>query len=174
MEMKKWISWIVALVMMMSMMSVTALAGDVLTVGDGEDDDYATIQEAINYINTQSNKENWTIIVKEGTYARFTVLNGMNNLTVKAADGASVVIETLNGDTAPAETSDAVPNTAGVSIRQANNVTLEGLKFDVGTQADPWYSAAVSNYTQTTIKGNNIIVKNCIFEGSGSTSVNAP
>ena len=135
---------------------------------------YATIQAAIDYIDTQADKTEWTIIVKEGTYPRFTVLDDMDNLTVTAdknSEGKYVaaVIEVCNNSDAPAATSGGFPNTAGVSIRQANNVTINGLTFEAGTQTDPWYSAAVSNYSESSVKGNNPIITNCTFNGSGAS-----
>ena len=56
-----------------------------------------------------------------GEYDRFTVLNGMDDLTVQA--NGDVKINVANESVAPVATSGAYPDTAGVSIRQANNVT---------------------------------------------------
>ena len=129
---------------------------------------YPTVQDAINYIEKQEDKAGWTIIVKEGTYSRFTVLNGMNDLTVKAAEGEKVVIEVVNSSAAPAETSGAYPDTFGISVREANNVTLEGLTLEFGTVSNPWYAAGISNFTESGEKGDNITVKNCAFQGEGA------
>lgn len=128
---------------------------------------YQTIQEAINFIDTQEDKEEWTINVATGIYDRFTVLNGLNNLTVQALENATVEIQTANDSPAPVEISGAFPDTAGVSIRQADGVTLKGLTFSVGTQSNPWYSASVSNYSESGLKGNDINIIACNFEGSG-------
>lgn len=132
---------------------------------------YRTIQEAINYIDTQDDKTNWTIKVAAGEYDRFTVLNGLDNLIVRAAAGANVTVSVYDGSKAPAETSGAYPDTAGVSIREASGVTLEGLAFKSGEQEVVWPSdspvpaGAVSNYTQSTQKGDNVVVRNCSFNG---------
>ncbi|WP_233789255.1 DUF7601 domain-containing protein [Eggerthella lenta] len=137
----------------------------------GEDESvYTTIQDAINFIDAQNDKENWTITVKGGNYSRFTVLNGLNGLTVQAANGANVIVSTVNSSDAPVATSGGFPDTGGVSIREANDVTLEGLTFTVGTQTNPWYVAAVSNYTESGVRGNNLSVIGCTFAGSGSAS----
>lgn len=137
----------------------------------GEDESvYTTIQDAINFIDTQNDKENWTITVKEGNYSRFTILNGLNGLTVQAANGANVIVSTVNSSDAPVATSGGFLDTGGVSIREANDVTLEGLTFTVETQTNPWYVAAVSNYTESGVRGNNLSVIGCTFAGSGSAS----
>ena len=137
-----------------------------LTVG--KDTLYPTIQEAVNHIALQEDKTGWTITVQAGSYDRFTVLNGLDGLTVRAAEGAAVTIKVCSGGQSPAEVSGAYPDTAGVSIREADGVTLGGLTFDMGTQSDPWVSAAVSNYTESSKKGNGIIVTGCAFLGYGS------
>jgi len=97
-----------------------------------ESGDYATIQAAIDHIARQEDREGWKIVVKEGEYGRFTILDGLNGLTVEAEPGASVTIAVCNDSNAPAETSGGYPDTAGVSIRFAHGITLRGLKFKVG------------------------------------------
>lgn len=140
-----------------------------ITVNANAEDDettYNTIQEAIDYIDKQQDKTGWTIDVAKGEYDRFTVLNGMDGLTVRA--NGEVKINVVNNSAAPVATSGAYPDTAGVSIRSANNVTLNGFTFIVGTQSSPWTSAAVSNYTESSVKGNDVNLINCTFTGSGS------
>lgn len=128
------------------------LTVDAAATGEGA---YTTIQEAIDYIDDQSDKTGWTITVASGEYDRFTVLNGLDNLTVQAAEGAMVTINVTNNSSAPTTTSGGFPDTAGVSIREANGVKLYGLTFNLGTQSTPWYSAAVSNYSESEVKGND-------------------
>ena len=139
------------------------LTVDAAATGEGA---YTTIQEAIDYIDDQSDKTGWTITVASGEYDRFTVLNGLDNLTVQAAEGAMVTINVTNNSSAPTTTSGGFPDTAGVSIREANGVKLYGLTFNLGTQSTPWYSAAVSNYSESEVKGNDFTVANCTFKGS--------
>lgn len=129
---------------------------------------YQSIQDAINYVDGQVDKAGWTITVDSGEYARFTVLNGLDNLTVQAADGAQVVVGVTNGSDAPAAASGSYPDTSGVSIRQANGVTIKGLTFSMGTQNSPWTSAAISNYAESEVKGDNFSVVDCVFEGANS------
>lgn len=165
----KFLSLFVAAMMIFSILPVKVSAMDIanklVTVGE-ENCDYTTIQDAINAIDGQADKTGWTIQVSSGTYSRFTVLNGMDNLTVKAVDGASVIINTLDNSPAPAPTSGGYPDTAGISIRYAANVTLEGLTLDVGTQANPWYSAAISTYSESGLKPSAPTIKDCTFNGS--------
>ena len=126
---------------------------------------YGTIQAAIFAIAQESDKTGWTIEVEEGAYERFTVLDGMDHLTVRGK--GTVEIAVCNNSAAPAPVTGAYPDTAGVSIRYACGVTLEGLTLKAGTQANPWYASAVSNYTESGNKGDNLTVKNCVFEGTG-------
>lgn len=188
---KRLLAMIMTLAMCLSLLPVSALAtGDTsseppddsgnktITVDDSFTDEdledltegstYATIQAAIDFIATKEDKTDWTITVNAGEYDRFTVLSELNGLTVQAAEGATVTINTANNSTAPATTNGGFPDTAGVSIRDADHVTLTGLTFNVGTQDSPWYSAAVSNYSESSTKGDNLTVKNCAFNGSGS------
>lgn len=74
------------------------LTVDAAATGEGA---YTTIQEAIDYIDNQSDKTGWTITVASGEYDRFTVLNGLDNLTVQAAEGAMVTINVTNNSSAP-------------------------------------------------------------------------
>lgn len=139
----------------------------------GKDCDYQTIQSAINHIEEQDDKTGWTIEVQSGEYARFIVLNGMHNLTVKAADGANVVIATLvDGDDVVdgVIASGAYPNTEGISIRSADNVKLEGLNIQAGTVASPWYASAVSTFTESGVKSTNLQIENCVFTGTDNAN----
>ena len=147
-----------------------ALADDAsktLTVGPSRD--YTTIQEAIDYIAGQgaADKAGWTITVEAGTYNRFTVLSGMDGLKVQAAEGATVTINTCDGSSAPAAVIGGFPDTGGVSIRDANNVTISGLNFNVGKTISQWYFAALSNHSESGNKGNNLTVTGCTFTGNG-------
>lgn len=137
--------------------------GKTYTVGKSQ-----SIQDIIDHINTLEDKEGYTIVVPSGTYGRFTILDGMNGLTVKGEEGAEVIINVVDNSDAPAATSGAYPDTAGVSIRYANNVTLQNLKFQLGVQNNPWYSAAVSNYSESGNKGNNFTIDGCTFLGADS------
>jgi hypothetical protein len=128
---------------------------------------YPDIQSAIDYIAAQTEKTGWTITVNSGDYARFTVLDGLDGLTVAAAQGAQVRISVADNSAAPSPVSGGHPDTGGVSIRSAQNVVLEGLQFVVGTQTAPWYAAGVSTHSDTSSKGSALVLRGCTFTGSG-------
>ena len=195
--MKKILSLLLSLVLMLGLcLSVNVSAEDsedstttgytvdsdtkTITVNAVDSSDYTKntgIQDAINYINglgTSSDstaKQNWTITVNSGTYYRFTVLTGLNGLSVQAKDGAEVEIIVLNDDDAPVSAGGGYPDTYGVSIRYANYVTIDGLTFTSknGTKCVYDYiAAAISNFTEAVEKGDYITITNCIFNGSGT------
>ena len=146
---------------------VTSDAEKTLTV-DAAGEEYATIQSAIDYISQQEDKENWTINVKGGEYGRFTVLGGLNGLTVQAAENESVIIKTLDGSAAPAEVSGGFPDTGGISVRDAVGVTIKGFNITMGNVTTPWHFAAISNYSESGVKGNGLTVEECTISGNGS------
>lgn len=129
---------------------------------------YQDIQSAINYVNTQDDKTGWTITVEPGTYRRFTVLDGLDGLTVRANERGTVTVETVNNSEPPAPVSGGCPDTAGISVRYAQNVTLENLDVTAGSQSSPWYLAAISNYSESTDRGSGLSIVNCSITGSGS------
>ena len=134
------------------------------------DGDYPTVQSAINYIDLQEDKAGWTIEIQSGTYDRFVVLPGLNDLTVKAADDASVVINTLNGSVPDGvEFNGGWPDTYGISIRNATNITIDSLTINVGQNSD-WHSSGISTYSEHTEKADQITIVNCNFKGSGENS----
>ena len=120
------------------------------TYDNASDTTFKTIQGAINQINSQDDKTGWTIEVTEsGEYDRFVVLSGMDNLTVKAAEGVEATINTLNG-TAPEDVTFNSGNwmdLGGIQLWDADNVTIEGFKIrvvDNATYKPHHMSAAIS------------------------------
>lgn len=145
-----------------------AAEGKTLTVRpDGECD---TIQKAIDHINTQTetDKTGWTITVEAGNYGRFTVMAGLDNLTIR---GNGVVnVSVLDDSAAPAANVGGYDETCGVCIREADGVTLEGLRFVAKKHIlDPWHAAMVSTFTNTGAGANHLTVRNCSFTGVSST-----
>lgn len=134
----------------------------------GSDEKFTDIQSAINYIYAQENKENWTITVKTGDYNRFTVLSGLNGLTVKSDYGAIVNIGVINGSVSPVEISAGYPDTDGVSVREANNVTFQGITFNMGSNKTAWHSSALSTHTESGKKSDILNIKDCTFNGQGT------
>ncbi len=134
---------------------------------------YTDIQSAINFINEQTDKEDWTIIVESGEYERFVVLSGLNGLTVKTAKDANVTIKTLNGFVPEGVTfGGGTPDTGGVQLWDANNVVLEGLTFKIGDGDDGTHHmrAEVSNHSESTEQADNFTVQNCTFVGNDNMS----
>ena len=123
------------------------------------------IQDAINYIATQDSLTGWTINVGSGTYNRFTVLDGMDNLTVQAVGDAT--IGAMDNSEPPVGAGGGYPDTAGISIRDAQDVTISGFTIVTGTQTG-WLKAAISNYTESTARGDGFTVKGCTFTGNGT------
>ena len=124
------------------------------------------IQDAINFIAEGSaDKTRWTINVGSGTYNRFTVLDGMDNLTVQAVGDAT--IGAMDNSEPPVGAGGGYPDTAGISIRDAQDVTISGFTIVTGTQTG-WLKAAISNYTESTARGDGFTVKGCIFTGNGT------
>lgn len=172
---KRLLSGFLSLMMLVCLIPTSALAVEPPTDGsrtilvDFATDGVDGIQEAINLINKQEEKTGWTIEVGTGTYNRFVVLSGLDDLTVKAAEGADVTVETLNGSTPPDITfGGGIPNTGGISILNADNVTLDRLTIHVpaSAESDPWQYAGVSNYSESREKGNGLTVSNCTFTGN--------
>lgn len=129
---------------------------------------YPDVQSAINYIESQADKTEWTITLKTGEYARFTVLTGLDGLTIQAEAGADVKIKVCDESKAPVKASGAYPDTGGISIRKADRVCMKGLSFIMGDQKNPWLCAAVSNYAKSGEKGNGFTVSGCKFIGTDS------
>ena len=83
---------------------------------------FATIQEAVN-----ASFDNYTVVVNAGTYTEQVVIDGLDNFTIQAVGGANVVIQS------PADLVETVRSStdgevhAIVTVRNAQNVTIEGI-----------------------------------------------
>ncbi|MCD8192435.1 MAG: isopeptide-forming domain-containing fimbrial protein [Oscillospiraceae bacterium] len=130
--------------------SATTVTSKTLTVDasatEVEGETYNTIQAAINYINTQDDKTDWTITVESGAYKRFTVLTGLDGLTIQAADNANVTISTWDGTESE---NGSVPKKQesyylynGIYI-MSQGVTLKGLTVNVGWDVDVSYATTL-------------------------------
>ena len=90
--------------------------------------DEPTLQDAVD---AASNGD--TIILATGTYTSITTVNG-KTLTIRSADPATqatVDATILSGDT----DSDGVPNRQILRLRNGADVTIDGLTFEVATNA---------------------------------------
>lgn len=147
--MKKRIAAVLlALVMALALLPVTAFADEKTLVVDAEGVSYTTIQAAINYIAEQSDKTGWTINVKKGNYARFTVPAGLTDLTIEGESEAGVIVSVLTDDTR------AENDNGGINVF-AKNVTLRKMTINAGTGKNEWYDAAISTH-DTSIGGTDI------------------
>ena len=153
----KRIVFVVSFLLLLTALA-TASASGTLTVGSGGD--YNSIQDAINYISKQSDKDGWTIDVKVGTYSRFNVPGNVTNLTVKSTAGSTISV--LDGSPSPTGRND---DSGGINFQQARGLTLDGLTFQSGGQKKNWIYAAITNFGNSG-GGNNITVKNCKFKGT--------
>ncbi|MCD8065775.1 MAG: isopeptide-forming domain-containing fimbrial protein [Oscillospiraceae bacterium] len=116
----------------------------------------------------------WTITVKSGVYSQFSVYEGLDGITIQAADNASVTINTWTGTEnneitttyATKNASTYRPYTVTVATR---NITLNGLNFTVGEyDSGAWCRAAVTSTSGTTGTDNTgLTVKNCTFTNLG-------
>ncbi len=174
---KRLLSGFLSLMMLVCLIPTSALAvelpadGKTITVtsADGVDG----IQEAINLINKQEEKTGWTIEVGTGTYNRFVVLSGLDDLTVKAAEGADVTVETLNGSTPPDITfGGGTPDLGGIQIWNANRVTIEDIHITIDSNSGLTHHmrAGISNHSESTEQADNFTIRNCIFTGNGNMS----
>lgn len=160
-SMRVWLALLLAALLCACCVSALADAKTLTVAGDGTGD-YATIQGAIDAASSGD-----TIVIKEGTYDRFYVKPGISNLTIKAAEGAKVVVNVLDG-----KTGDDAKAIYGGSISGAEcgeqcclirgtNITLSGLNFKSLGQKKQWYDAAVAVYTGGVVK-----IENCDFVGT--------
>ncbi len=160
-----------ALVLLMTLsaipMTVFAAGSSLKVITVDKSGEYQTIQAAIDAIAEEEDPTGWTIKVQEGEYGRFTVLDGLDGLTVKAAENAVVHISVLDGTAAPSPDSAGYPDTSGISVRAANHVTIDGLTIHMGAAKKAWFAAAISTHSQSGHKGNDLTVKNCVLDGQG-------
>lgn len=165
--MKKRIAAVLlALVMALALLPVTAFAdektlevdGDLTTNAEGVS--YTTIQAAIDYIaglSTATEKTGWTINVENGNYARFTVPAGLTDLTIKGESEEDVIVSVLD-DTYTEKTND---DNGGINVF-AKNVTLKNMTINAGTSKLYWCDAAIStNNLNTGGAGFSLTVDQC-------------
>ena len=154
-----------------------------ITVSQSESDDDNEIQDAINYIAkyyaTGDSVGDWTIVVNAGTYSRFFIsekyATALEGLTVKAADGAEVIIGVFDDSDTPTGvdgetlTYGDTPDVGGVYVN-VTNVTLSGLTFQYGTSTGytQWYASAISTFNnQGGCEVYEITISDCNFYGQG-------
>ena len=133
------------------------------TVTVGAEETFTTIQAAIDHIAAQEDKTGWTIVVKEGAYARFTVPSGLNGLTVEGESQSGVVIEALQ-DTARSDQWD----NGGINVH-SGDVTLRNLTVRAGSSTASWCDAAISTHHGAYGgSGVSLTVENCTVTGENA------
>ena len=119
------------------------------------------IQEAINQIAGNGNKDGWTIKIKSGTYDRFTIPADFKNITVEGEKNS--VIHVMNAPVASSFCDAGGINAFG------SNITLKGLTINAGNVLTGGFTAAISNHNDAVGGGNfSLHVENCTIKGTDS------
>ena len=163
--MKKLLAILLALVMVLAVVPV-------LAEGEGEpskqlivsnDGAYKTVQAAIDYIKVQSDKSNWTITVKNGTYARFTVPSGLDGLTIEGESQSGVLVDVLKD-----KNRDSQWDNGGINVH-SGNVTLKNMTVRAGSETVNLCDAAISTHNGATGgNGVSLTVENCTVIGDNT------
>jgi VCBS repeat-containing protein len=101
---------------------VSSGSANTLLVGAGG---FATIQEAVN-----AAQDGDTILVASGTYIEQVVIDGFDNLTIRAADGATVTIQAPLDVHQTATSSSGRSVNAVVTVTNGTNVVLDNINVD--------------------------------------------
>ena len=149
-----------------------------------KENNFVTIQDAIDAIAGAQNgtiegkdaSDKYYVYVNEGTYKRFHVPHGVENITIQGK-GENTVIQTfVEGDdlaSLPKKNTGAshMSDGEGIIIWGAD-ITLSNMKITSGTATGSnWFASVVG--TQDGARGpaeeqdTAVILENCIFEGSG-------
>ena len=109
----------------------------IIYVTDVSDETYE-IQNAIDYVVTQSTITGWTITINSGTYSRFVVYDGMDDLTIQAADGVDVKVSVLDGSEMQIIDYTFINNKGTLSYYyyDANNISESNIKNEY--RSDHW------------------------------------
>ncbi|MCD8249765.1 MAG: LPXTG cell wall anchor domain-containing protein [Lachnospiraceae bacterium] len=115
-----------------------------------EGETYTSIQDALDYISDQDDKDGWTITVESGTYTYFTVNQYISNLTIKGENGATV------------DCSDGSIQLMG------DTITLEGLTFTAKDTA--WSVPVIKDASSNAglFYDSMVTIKNCDFIGTNA------
>ncbi|MEE1274046.1 MAG: DUF5979 domain-containing protein [Olegusella sp.] len=164
----------IALAVSLALVPGMALADDASkTLTVGPTGDYASIQEAIDYIAGEgtykgkgaADKSGWTITLQDDQYTRFKVHSSVTNLTVTGGKGA--VINVLDGT--PDPTTKAAPDTGGINIQQTQGFTLKGVTVNCGGDT-AWPHFAITNFGNAG-GGNGLTVDDVHFTGTAGSAL---
>ena len=167
---RRTLAMFMAAVLVLSAGSALAAEEKTLTVSASAEgtSDYngpTAIQDAIRYIEGQTDKDGWTIILEDGEYNRFNVGKKTPNLTVKGGKGA--VISVMDGTASPTGAGD---DAGGINFQTAAGFTLEGVTLKAGGQKKNWTYAMITNFGNSG-GGNGITVKDCDFTGTAGRGI---
>ena len=165
--MKVWA--LLLLCMLLSFAAASAeytVSGKTIAVSGGGN----AIQDAIDYIQTQSDRSGWTITVANGTYKRFTIphynSSKIEGLTIEGASESGVVVNVLNESYS---TSNLIDN-GGINV-YGKNVTLRNMTIQAGTVKQSWDDAAISTNNGMAGGANvSVSIENCTITGPGINS----
>jgi VCBS repeat-containing protein len=101
---------------------ISSGGGNTLLVGSGG---FATIQEAVN-----AALDGDTILVASGTYIEQVVIDGFDNLTIRAADGATVTIQAPLDVHQTATSSSGRAVNAVVTVTNGTNIVFDNINVD--------------------------------------------
>ena len=164
--MKKLLAILLALVMVLAAVPVLAEGKEdqkQLIVGNGEGN-CKTVQEAIDYIKVQDDNSNWTIKVKNGNYARFTVPSGLDGLTIEGESQSEVLVDVLKD-----KKRDSQWDNGGINVH-SRNVMLKNMTVRAGSKADhSSLDAAISTHHGANGgSGVSLTVENCTLIGNNT------
>ena len=164
--MKKLLAILLALVMVLAAVPVLAEGKEdqkQLIVGNGEGN-CKTVQEAIDYIKVQDDNSNWTIKVKNGNYARFTVPSGLDGLTIEGESQSEVLVDVLKD-----KKRDSQWDNGGINVH-SRNVMLKNMTVRAGSEADhSSLDAAISTHHGANGgSGVSLTVENCTLIGNNT------
>lgn len=167
-QMRNKMKMLLLLTVCLLMMCVAASAeytvsGKTISVSGGG----TAIQDAIDYIQTQSDRSGWTITVANGTYKRFTIphynSSKIEGLTIEGASESGVVVDVLK----EAVTGNVMIDKGGINL-YGKNITLRNMTVQAGTVKSSWDAAAIStNNGMVGGKNVSVSIENCTITGPG-------
>lgn len=137
-----------------------------LTVDDDGDTGYTTIQAAIDFVAAQEDPTGWTILVKNGTYGRFTIPHhansGIEGMTIEGESRDGVIVNVLNE-----AYTDPLTDNGGINA-YGKDVTLKSMTIQAGTNKQDWDDAAIStNHGAYGGADVSLTVEDCTLSGPG-------